>query len=199
MDAGLSRDESIADLTKCKQRLARAIHWQHLGARIERLQAVAPREPGGNGFTEPVRACRRRIHRQPVETLGDRASDEIRRPVLRLADRQTNRRSRRRHPGQQRTQFLEWIGLKLLQTRIHDGWPCSSYPTSPPRVSSGRREGPAALRRRPTQDRRRCDRQRAACRCGRPHGWRTGTSGCRVLDSALFLYMRRSARTNNRS
>jgi hypothetical protein len=46
----------------------------------------------------------------------ERAADQIRRAMLRLADGQTNRTIRRRQPGQQCAQFLEGIGLKLLQT-----------------------------------------------------------------------------------
>jgi len=102
-------------LPERKQRLASAVHRQHLRARIER-HVIAPLEPSGDGVTEGVASRGRRIHRQPVEVCMQRAPDQVRRRVLRLADRQPDRRAGRRQTGQQRAEFLEWVRLKLLQT-----------------------------------------------------------------------------------
>jgi hypothetical protein len=50
----------------------------------------------------------------------EREPDEIGSSMLRFADRETNGPVGRRQAGQQRTQFLEGIGLKLQKARVHE-------------------------------------------------------------------------------
>ena len=65
------RSRRIDDgLTERKQRLAGAVDRQHLRARIERLQSVAPLEPRGDGFAQTIETRGRRIHREPVQVLA---------------------------------------------------------------------------------------------------------------------------------
>jgi hypothetical protein len=71
-----------------EQRLARAVHRQHLVGGIGRRDAVAARQPAGDRLAQGVAAGGRGIIRQALEVGGERFLDEGRRRVLRFADGQ---------------------------------------------------------------------------------------------------------------
>src|SRR5262245_30163738 len=59
----------------------------------------------------------------------ERRTDQIRRGVLRLSQRQANGSQRRRGSrAEQRAEFLEWIWLKIGEPRVHTVPRDPSYP-----------------------------------------------------------------------
>ena len=108
-----------------EKRLARAVDRQHLRLGIGRGDAVAAREPARDRLAQRRRAGGRRIGRQPVERAREGVAHQRRGRMLRLADREVDRRELRvrRHPGEQRAQLLERVGLELLQQRVQPRQP----------------------------------------------------------------------------
>ncbi len=108
-------------LREGEQGLARAVHGQHLGRRIERGQRIAPAQPARDRLAQGGGAGRRRIDSQPVERIGQCMADQRRSRMLGLADRKVDRPQGgiRGDALKQRPQPFEGVRLQRGQTRVH--------------------------------------------------------------------------------
>jgi hypothetical protein len=85
-----------------EQAFARAGQHQNLAQRVDRPgELVAPAEPAGDGAAKALGAGIGRIAAEIRDVRGEHRSDEGRNRVLRLADRDADRRLARLHVGQQ--------------------------------------------------------------------------------------------------
>jgi hypothetical protein len=103
-----------------RQTLAGAVEHQHLGFRIDRArQFVAAIEPARCGRPEGVDALVNRVAAELVNAAGQHRPDERRHRMLRLADRQGDRRLSRRHIRDQLVEASEW---RARVGQMRRGW-----------------------------------------------------------------------------
>ncbi len=111
-------DDGLRD---CEQRLARAGHRQHLRLGVDLRESIAPLQPRrdrgaqfgdalGDGVTGEARHARR-----------ERVGEQLRRGVLRLADREVDVREPRgrRDAGQEQAQLLERVRVQEVEAGVH--------------------------------------------------------------------------------
>jgi len=117
--AGLARIDDR--LRKGEQRLARTIDRQHLVRGIDLVEAVALQQPVGDRVAQGLAAERGRVGGQAFQVLDQRFLDEFGRRMLRLADREPDRRKAGRRLGafEELAQAFEGVGLKQVEMRIH--------------------------------------------------------------------------------
>jgi hypothetical protein len=85
-----------------EESLARAVEHQHFGFGIDRaVEPKAPAEPGGGGLEKRIDAAVGGIAAKVGKMRGQYRADEGRDRMLRLADRQCDRRLAGLHIGQQ--------------------------------------------------------------------------------------------------
>ncbi|MND65922.1 hypothetical protein D3C80_573070 [compost metagenome] len=105
--------------------------------------------PASDGLTQGWQADGRRIHRHLLKVLGQGLSDERRRFMLGLTDRQGNGAfvGGRLDAAEQGAKFLERVGLKLKQIGVHRRWVSSNVKWSGGKRLS-QRPGRRAIARR---------------------------------------------------
>jgi hypothetical protein len=120
---GLAAGRIDHALGEGEEGLARTVHRQHLVGPVRLRDAVAARQPAGDGLAQGVAARGRGIIRQARQAGGQRFLDEGRRRVLRLADRQPDLAEAGRRPQalEQLAQFLERVGLEQVEIGVHVG------------------------------------------------------------------------------
>ena len=110
-------------LGKGEQRFAGAIDRQHMARGVQPAggHAETALAPVADCFAQRRQAEGGGVHRQLFEVAGQRFSDKRRRAVLGFANRQGNGAlvGSRLHAGQQRAQFLERVGLQVVQSAVH--------------------------------------------------------------------------------
>ncbi len=104
-----------------EQRLAGAIHRQHLFFRVRQRDGISAGKPSGNRLPQLGSSRGQRIGGQPVEGVGECIFYERRGRVLWLADLQVDRRQVRwrRIAGDECAELLERVGLEFGEERIH--------------------------------------------------------------------------------
>jgi len=110
-----------------EQRLAGAVHRQHVARRVDPAgrHVEAALAPGANRLAQGRDAQGGGVHGHLVEVGAQRFGHEAGRAVLGLADGQGDGALARvgRDGAQQLAQFLERVGLQLVQSVVHE---CSS-------------------------------------------------------------------------
>ena len=103
-----------------EQRLAGAVHRQHLMVAADLLQLEAPGQPAGDGFAQLRQAGGARVLGEQGGIVAERLLHEIRRRVLRFADGKRHRAFvTGGQVGEQRAQLLERIRMQAFQIGIH--------------------------------------------------------------------------------
>ena len=106
-----------------EQRLTGAIDRQDIARRVDPAarHAKTPLAPAGDGFTQGRYAEGGRVHGHLFQVGGQGFGDKRRRAVLRFADGQGDRSlvRVRRHAAEQGAEFLERVGLQLVQGVVH--------------------------------------------------------------------------------
>lgn len=110
-------------LSEGKQRLAGAVDRQDIARRVQPAvgHVEAAFTPGADSLAQRRDAQGGRVHRHLVEVAAQRLGHECRGCVLRLADGQCDRTLARVRcdAAEQCAQFLERVGLQLVQGVVH--------------------------------------------------------------------------------